>query len=314
MNDLRVRLFGRFSVELDGQILEGLEASKVQELFSYLLIHRDRTHPRETLAGILWEANSTTKSKKYLRQALWQLQNAFKDFDDSDQEPIMIIEAEWIRINPKAKFHLDIEELESAFKASKGLRGRELDADQIGSLKSAVQDYAGDLLLGWYQDWCLFERERLQNMLIAMLDKLMGYCEAQGEYEDGILYGMEILGFDRARERTHRRLMRLYYLAGDRTSALRQFQRCAGALEEELGVKPAKKTEELYTFVVEDRPIANYLVEGETQRLGGSISESTIDLPLATTHLKRLQKMLTEVQQSVHQDLETIENVLKTDP
>ncbi len=79
-----------------------------------------------------------------------------------------------------------------------------------------------------------------------------------------------------------------------------------------MGVKPAKRTKELYAFVVEDLPITNYLLEGESQRLGGSITESTIDLPLATTHLKRLRKMLVDVQQSVHQDLETIENVLKT--
>ena len=36
--------------------------------------------------------------------------------------------------------------------------------------------YRGDLLEGCYQDWCLFERERLQNAYLAMLDKLMVRC------------------------------------------------------------------------------------------------------------------------------------------
>ena len=93
MSDLRVRLFSRFNVEVDGQSLEGLEARKVQELFSYLLIHRDRPHPRETLAGILWDAQSTAQSKKYLRQALWQLHNAFQGLDNVSVEPILIVEA-----------------------------------------------------------------------------------------------------------------------------------------------------------------------------------------------------------------------------
>jgi hypothetical protein len=67
-------------------------------------------------------------------------------------------------------------------------------------------------------------------MYLVMLDKLMWYCELQKEYETGILCGMRIMCYDRARERTHRRLMRLHCLNSDRTGALRQFEQCAAAL------------------------------------------------------------------------------------
>jgi two-component SAPR family response regulator len=90
--------------------------------------------------------------------------------------------------------------------------------------------YHGDLLEDWFQDWCLYERERLQNIYLAALDKLMDYCEASRDYDAGLAYGTRILRHDLARERTHRRLMRLYYLAGDRTSALRQYDRCVQIL------------------------------------------------------------------------------------
>jgi DNA-binding SARP family transcriptional activator len=306
LGELRVSLLGKFKVELDGITLDGLDAKKVQELFSYLLIHRERSHPRETLAGILWDAQSTAQSKKYLRQALWQLQNAFQKSKADAREPILNVGAEWIQINPVVKFHLDIEELESAFKSTKGVRGRELSASQIDALETAVDQYQDDLLLGWYQDWCIFERERLQNMFLAILDKLMGYFEAHGYYEDGIIYGTRILGFDRARERTHRSLMRLYYLADDRTGALRQYKRCVQALEEELGVKPAKSTEDLYALLVEDRPISEMQKDSFSLRLSQGLS----DAPRTTTHLRQLQEMLIEVQDSVRQDIESIENAL----
>lgn len=309
MSDLRIRLFSRFSVELDGQPLEGLEVRKVQELFSYLLIHRDRPHSRETLAGILWDAQSTAQSKKYLRQALWQLQNSLQSLEENSTEPILIVEPEWLRINSNASIQLDIDELETAFISSHGIRGRELAASQIDILETATQFYKDDLLLGWYQDWCIFERERLQNMYIAILDKLMGYFEAHGYYEDGIAYGTRILGFDRARERTHRSLMRLYYLADDRTRALRQYKQCKEALDEELSVKPAKKTDEIYTLVVEDRPVSSFLLQNHTQSLNGP--GTILDLPQATTHLKRLQELLIDVEHSVRQDIESIENALK---
>ena len=59
---------------------------------------------------------------------------------------------------------------------------------------------------------------------------------------------------DRARERTHRRLMRLYYLAGDRTGALRQYERCAAALRQELDVEPSRRTSELERRIRRDDP------------------------------------------------------------
>lgn len=99
-------------------------------------------------------------------------------------------------------------------------------------IQNAVQLYQGPLLEGWYQDWCLYERERLQSMYLAMLDELMGYCEVRHDYETGLLYGMGIMSYDWARERTHRRLMRLHYLNGDRAAALRQYEQCAVALKE----------------------------------------------------------------------------------
>ncbi len=78
MHALRVRLVGRFSAYIEGQVVEGLESSKVQELFSYLLLFRNRPHSREALADLLWDASSTAQSKKYLRQAVWQLTLALR--------------------------------------------------------------------------------------------------------------------------------------------------------------------------------------------------------------------------------------------
>lgn len=90
-------------------------------------------------------------------------------------------------------------------------------------------------------------------MYLVMLDKLMEFCEAQQQYETGLAYGSRILRHDPARERTHRRLMRLHCMSGDRTSALRQYQHCVVALEEELGVRPARPTEALYEQIRADR-------------------------------------------------------------
>jgi DNA-binding SARP family transcriptional activator len=82
-------------------------------------------------------------------------------------------------------------------------------------------------------------------MYLTILDKLVAYHRERGEYEAGIAFGTLALRSDRARERTHQSLMTLRLLAGDRTGALRQYERCVSALREELDIAPAQETEAL---------------------------------------------------------------------
>ena len=136
---------------------------------------------------------------------------------------------------------------EQAFSLVREVAGHQLDAAQAQTLGQAIQLYHGDLLEGWKKDWCLCERERLQTNYLIMLDKMIGYCEAHEKYgQNGLAYGLRVLRYDPMREYTRRRLMHLHYLAGDRTAALRQYEHCVGALNEELGVKPSRLTVALY--------------------------------------------------------------------
>jgi DNA-binding SARP family transcriptional activator len=311
--ELKVRLFGKLHIEWNGTTIEGLDSSKVQELFCYLLLQRDRPHPRETLASLLWDANSTAQSKKYLRQTLWQLQNILPEPSEQGEPPLLLIEPDWIRVNPQAALWLDVAEFEEAYKNAHGFQGWQLNAETVHALERAEELYADDLLLGWYQDWTLFERERFQNMFLAIIDKLMAYCEAHGEYERGISYGMRILSIDVARERTHQSLMRLHYLAGDRTAALRQYKRCESALMEELGVTPARHTQELFETFKADLSLDSMQVSDDTKPLTPPQDEDLNEyLPGMMGQLKELQGILANTQQRVQNDIEAIERALKS--
>ena len=153
---------------------------------------------------------------------------------------------ERIGINPQVKYGLDIAALEQSFAAVEDKPGEGFCEQQAAQVCTIVQLYQGELLEGWYQDWVIYERERFQSMYMALLDKLLTYSEANGEYEAGLGYGMQILRYDRAREQTHRQLMRLHYLAGNRSAAIHQYESCVAALRDELDVTPAKSTVTLY--------------------------------------------------------------------
>lgn len=309
MPGLSIRMFGRFCVQRNDKTVNGLDACKLQELFAYLLIHRNSPHPRETLAALLWGDSSTGQSKKYLRQALWQLHSALDSHGRKGRLRTLCVEPDNVRVNPLAEVWLDVAAFEQAFSLTREVAGEQLEPAQAHTLDAAVQLYRGDLLEGCYQDWCLCERERLQSSYLTMLNKLMSYCEAQHRYETGLSYGLRVLRYDRARESTHRQLMRLYYLAGDRTAALRQYRQCAAALKDELGVRPAQHTLRLYEQIRLDQP------DDPTLRLIDAApprEATTAPPPEILSRLRQLGELLADIQRMVRQDIKAVEATLKS--
>ena len=307
MSTLNISLFGKFCVRRNGHEIEGLDARKVQELFCYLLLHRDHALSRETLASLLWPETTTALSKKNLRQALWQLQSALGAQNESLSERVLIVEPEWIRLNPEADLWLDAAALENAFQLVQKIPGQKLNRQQAQTMQNAIKLYQGPLLEGWYQEWCLQERELLQGMYLTLLDKLMGYCEAHYDYETGLLYGVRILYYDRARERTHQQLMKLHYLNGDRAAALRQFEDCSATLEEELNASPSKGTMELYEQILADEFNQHHTDMAPTE-IPLEISESLLSGML--NHLVQLQESLSQLQTQVSQSIEVVEQAI----
>lgn len=306
MARLHVHFFGKCQIRLDSQPIEQLDARKVQELFCYLLLHRDQPHAREVLAGVLWGESSTAQSKKSLRQTLWQLQAGLGSASIPAPERLLLIDSEWIQVNPHADLWFDVAEFEQAFRLLQHQPGNQLDQTLIDRLRTAVDLYQADLLEGWYQDWCVYERERFQNMYLTMLDRLMIVCEQHQQYDAGLDYGARILRCDRAHERTHRRLMSLYYRSGDRAAALRQYQRCRSVLQEELGVEPSRTTSLLYSQIQADNPNND-----EPARLAGDPQPANLPLDRALSSLKQCWHDLAAIEQRIHADLDSLERAIQ---
>lgn len=308
MSTIKFFLFGRFHIEAVANLSQKIEPRKAEELLAYLLLNRDRPHSRERLADILWGEISQDQANNYLRKALWQLQIALDQLGMS-KENLLLVDGEWLQINPHFEVWLDIEVFEVSFKKSKDILGRNLIKKQAQMIKRAVRFYQGELLDGWYQDWCLYERERLQYQYLVMLDKLMDYCEAHLQHEEGISYGEEILRYDPAREHTHRRLMRLHYLSGNRTAALRQYRKCSEILRDELDVEPAQRTLQLFELIRIDKLDGTQSPQESTGEKITQISEKS--LAAIFGHLSAFQNSLTKLQAQVSHDIQIIERLLK---
>lgn len=303
MDELQVRLFGDVSVQQGGRSIP-FPSGKALELFCYLLIHRDRAHTRETLSEVLWPGGKPAASKGYLRQALWRLNATVHCRPDRHrtETELLIMEPDWVRLNPNAPWWLDVNTFERAYAAARDTSGHSLSDSQAQGLESALALYRGDLMATWYHDWCGYERDRLQLAYLAMLDQLMGYCEARRLYAKGLSLGQIVLRYDPARECTHRQLMRLHYRAEDRTSAIRQFERCTSVMAHEFGVQPSAGTVALYDQICADR-VPDIPLSAGLPAIQQPVPEQRENAGLADLHMRldQIQASLYVIQESVLQ-------------
>lgn len=277
MPRLSVSLFGTFQAQLGGRPITGWESAKVQELIAFLLVNRDKPHSRESLSTLLWgEQCTTAQARSYLRKAVWQVQQGVDD-ERAGLLSFLTVGNQYMQANSCDDLFLDVEEFEAGFEAAKDIPGRALDSDRARRVAGAVSLYRGDLLEGLYADWCTYRRERFKHMYLLLLDKLIGHHESRAEFDSAIACGDVLLVHDVARERTHRHMMRLHYANGDRTSALRQFEKCRALLRSELDVEPGPLTIELYERIKEGVPPDDLVGTSESRKLSLDDPECAAD-------------------------------------
>ncbi|MCL6430400.1 MAG: hypothetical protein K6V36_05995 [Anaerolineae bacterium] len=303
---LEVRLFGAGQVSYASQTLPGFAERQCCRLFCYLLLNRRRPHLREQLAAVFWSDLPSHLCRKYLRHTIWRLRNALACLGASPDEYLRL-DDEAVSFAPRGRYWLDVEAFESTVMRYQAVASHELSPEQATALADAADLYTGDLLEGIYDDWCLYDRERLRLLHLDALGKLMAYFGSRGDYERGLMYGERILAHDNTREKVHRQMMQLYYLSGQRDRALVQYERCAQILRETLGVAPLPETRRLYEQMARgtcdpSRWAAFRNRPSAPTPTGGSPAEQLLQ------RLHHLESMLVEART----ELEEIERLLAT--
>ncbi len=248
---LEFRLFGSGQASYNRQVLNGFPAQQAALLLCYLLLN-PHSHNRERLAAVFWADYPAHTARKHLSQTLWRLRQMLQEAGVAD-DTYLEITKDRISLNVNSDYWLDIDEFQQTVSRYQDISGDQLTSEQAQQLDQVITLYNGDLLEGIYEDWCLYDRERLSLLYLDALGKLMIFHERNDTFEQGLAYGERILAVDNTRERVHQQMMRLYWLAGNRSAALSQYKRCAQILREELGVSPMKETTQLYQQMLDNK-------------------------------------------------------------
>lgn len=299
---LEVDLLGRFRASWGGRTVRELHHAKAQELLAYLLINRERSHAREALASVLWEGEDACSPRKSLRQTLWQLQSALATAAPHLEKLVEQLGPDWIRLHRDVEVRVDVDDLKRALERAEACPRPTLTEPILEETTRAIGFYRGSFLEGIHSPWCDLERERLREVYLRLGERLIDFCLLGGKYASGIEYGMRLLRVDPVREKTHRRMMRLYYFQGDRIQALRQYEHCVEALRRDLDVAPSHTTRRLNEQIRTDQ-LAALAEPAALRRLRGEgDGRKTLDLLLA------LRGLLSEARRQVHSEILAFEN------
>lgn len=232
---LRIHLFDHLQVSVGDRSLPLKFPPRTVPLWAYLLLQRGQAVKRLTLAVFLWPDVREAVARTNLRRHLHQLQRSLPSAP-SDR-PWLLSDADDVSWNIDSDYWLDVLEFER------------LSATP-DALDKAVALYRGELLRDIYDDWIIFERERLRSLYFNDLYQLIAQRRAQGNSQQAITYAIQLLARDPLREDALRQLIALRYEAGDRSGALQEYERYVQRLRTELAVDPMPETMALYEAVL----------------------------------------------------------------
>jgi DNA-binding SARP family transcriptional activator len=241
---LTVRLFGQFSVSVNGQPVVDWSHGKGRAILKYLVTHRGAAIPREVLMEVFWPDASPESARNNLNVAIHNLRSALHANTD---HPLVLFRAGAYILDPDLTIWSDVEAFERAVREGLRLEAAGQRDEGMKEFHVAIDLYLGDFLSDDpYESWPLLIREQLRLTYLDTLDRLSQMYLARHEYAVCITLCHKLLDSDNCREDAYCRLMRCYSRLSQDHLALRQYQICVETLRSELDVAPSAATTALY--------------------------------------------------------------------
>jgi DNA-binding SARP family transcriptional activator/predicted ATPase len=241
MVDLHIYLLGDFRLSYGDESLLVIAQSRHQALLTYLLLHRQAPQIRRHLAFLLWPNSSEAQALTNLRKALTHLRQMAPLLAQA-----IYVDHQVVQWRPPFACTLDVTAFEAQLNQATAAEQAGKTSAALTLWAAAVALYTGPLTPSCYDDWIMAERERLHQLCLGALERLVAGHERQQQVAAAIPYAQQMLRLDPLQETLYLQLMRLQALQGDRASALRTYHTCATVLARELGVEPAPETQAAY--------------------------------------------------------------------
>jgi DNA-binding SARP family transcriptional activator len=192
---------------------------------------------RSRLAGTLWPETAEQRALASLRTGLWRTSQA--------AERLVTCTGGMVDLDAR----VDVDMRRFVVEALQFMHGG--GAHESGSPPPARRDadYAvdvlvtdGELLPDWEEEWLLFERERVRQLRLHVLEKMATHLCLAGEFGLALEVALASLRVDPMRESAHRRVIQTHLAEGNVAEARRALEACRDTLTRDVGVDPSPET------------------------------------------------------------------------
>jgi predicted ATPase/DNA-binding SARP family transcriptional activator len=273
---LEVRLLGAVELSFGGVPIRFNAPPRALALMAYLVVHR-RPLARDAVAFTLWPDALEDEAQANLRRHLYALTKALPAPDGA---PWLSADKKSIAWNSSAASRVDVVDFERMVACE-------------DSLDEAVRLYRGPFLAGVDEDWLEPERERLQELALGALFRLI-VRERERDSGRAVGYAQHALRIDPWREDALRELIVLRHASGDRAGALREYREFVERLKRELDVGPMPETTAAYERIAAGAAPLPHRVEAAVEAL-------RTNLPAPRTALLGRTRVVAELRAALHE-------------
>lgn len=233
-------MLGAFRAEHGSHALTRFRTHKTASLLAFLAFYRDRSHPRDELADLLWPDVDPSAARASLRTGLNSLRNQLEP-PDKPVGSILIADRSFVRLQPVA-VTTDVAAFRSALVEANAADSAPL---KFGLLSRAVNIYGGDLLPGFYEDWVFTERQRLVQLQLGALSQLRSIAESTGDLQSALDFALDAAAIEPTSEDLQNAVMRIYHRSGRPAEALRHYKDVERIFRDQLDMEPPEESRKL---------------------------------------------------------------------
>lgn len=212
INGWRLQVLGGFRLSIKNNAKNNAVAVPLSAQRLVAILALRGPSPRLQVAGLLWPEVPEMRALGCLRTTMWRLRQlqldvATRRLSELALPPDVAVDAH----NP---------------------------AGVVASWRNGSR-HSSELLPGWYDDWVVFERERIRQVLLRATERAAEDSLAHGDPETALNLAMAALAVDILRESAHRLVVRAHLAEGNIGEARRHVADVYKLMIDELGVPPS---------------------------------------------------------------------------
>lgn len=220
---VQVSLLGAWQLTCAGRDVP--QPGNVQRLIALLSLKGAQS--RSSIAETLWPTSSERRARANLRATVSRLRRV--------QPPVVRVSLSTLRL------HEDVSvDAHNLTRHASLVLGGSAGTEHLPMLLTT-----GDLLPGWYDDWVVTERERLQQLRLHALETLADRLARRGRLALALDAALAAVQIDPLRETAQRTAIRIHIAEGNTVDAIRRYEDFRALLDRELGVAPSRLLVEL---------------------------------------------------------------------